>query len=112
MTQMREELFFRGTITFVFDVASKLAVIIQALLLQALTFGKIFCYSQSSIQAFCELCTALVLLIAFKVIYCTVFALLADVKGFPSSPLKGYSPVASNYNLHKRLADVIIVFTH
>lgn len=109
---MRKELFFRGTITFVFDVASKLAVIIQALVLQELTFGKIFCYPQSFIQAFCELCTALILLIAFKAIYCTVFALLADVKGFPASPLKGYSSAASNYNLHKRLTDVIIVFTH
>lgn len=88
MTQMRKELFFRGTITFVFDVASKLAVIIQALVLQELTFGKIFCYPQSFIQVFCELCTALILLNAFKVIYCTVFALLADVKGFPASPLK------------------------
>jgi len=80
--------------------------------LQELTFGKIFCYPQSFIQAFCELCAALILLIAFKVIYWTVFALLADVKGFPACPLKGYSSAASNYSLHKRLTDVIIVFAH
>lgn len=92
MTQMRKELFFRGTITFVFAVAYKLELVIQALMLQELTFGKIFCYPQSFIQAFCELCSALILLIVFKVIYCTVFALLADVKGFPASPLKATPP--------------------